>query len=340
MGGRTAVRPRTDVGQDELATLYRERLSHLVAYFRSKGIGREESRDLAHDTVLRTLLHLKRHGRTRDDIGPLTRTIARNLVVERIRRSGPAVVPLSDDVDAPDDAPEPFEVALTNERREAVRAALASLTPRHRRVIELWMQGRSPSEIARELGIKRNAADAILHRARRSLASRLGPRALWGGVVVLWIRFRTASREAANRLAAQLAAWSQQSPSLTAASVSLATAGLAAVIAIGGSAPAVTPSHPAPAKDVADAMLVVDHPETGTVKASRAPVSVRAGDDGGDEDTPDVTAGSKVINPTTGEEDDFGVDVWYEPATNAGMVERAVMPVLEHSCIGGCVEEN
>jgi RNA polymerase sigma-70 factor (ECF subfamily) len=232
MGGTTRAREhqtRADSGTDDFASLYRASLGHLVGFFRAKGVGPEESNDMAHETVLRTLMHLKRHGRTREDIGPLTRTIARNLLVERVRKAGPTVVSLSDDMDAADDAPGPSELALQAERREAVRAAMASLTPRHRRVIELWMQGRKPAEIARELGIKRNAADAILHRARRTLASRLGPRALWGGVVLTWIRFKTSAKGAAQ----QLASWSPDSAAAVPAGVSLVAVGIVAAMSLG-----------------------------------------------------------------------------------------------------------
>ncbi len=243
MGNATPTTSATRVGvaDDEFATLYRSSLSHLVGFFRAKGIGHEEAADLAHETVLRTLLHLKRHGRTRDDIGPLTRTIARNLLIERIRKAGPKVLSLSDEMDAPDEAPGPSDLALQAERQAAVRAAMTSLTPRHRRVIELWMQGLSPADIARELGIKRNAADAILHRARRTLASRLGPKALWGGIVLAWLRTKTQVKHSTQALAS----WSPDSAALAPTGVAVATVGLVAVLGFSGGTSGATPGVPA-----------------------------------------------------------------------------------------------
>ena len=234
MGG-TAVRgARRPPGRDDdFAGAYPSTLHGLVGYFRAKGLSAEDARDLAHETVLRTLVHLKRHGRTRSDLGPLTKTIARNLLVERIRRATPAMVPLSEATEVVDDAPEPADHALAAERREAIRNALGALTPRHRRVVELWMQGRTPAEIAQELGIKRNAADAILHRARRSLAARLGPRALWGAVVLAWLRARSSFREGAQALAP----YSPASAAVAPAGISLVAAGLAAMLSFGTPSP-------------------------------------------------------------------------------------------------------
>ena len=61
----------------------------LRATFRSRGVPSEESADLAQDAILRTLLHLKRRGRTEDDIRPLVHTIGRNLLIDPF---GPAAL--------------------------------------------------------------------------------------------------------------------------------------------------------------------------------------------------------------------------------------------------------
>jgi RNA polymerase sigma factor (sigma-70 family) len=82
-------------------------------------------------------------------------------------------VPLADAASVKDDALAPDELAVVAEQRRAVREAVVSLSPRYRRVIELSMRGLGPAEIGRAFGIKRNAADAIIHRARRALASKL-----------------------------------------------------------------------------------------------------------------------------------------------------------------------
>ena len=179
---------------DDFSSSYRSSLGRLVGFFRAKGVPRDEAADLANETMVRMLVHLKRHGRDRTDLGPLVRTIARNLLVERVRKQAPVIVPLGDDIDVADDALEPGDQLLASERRQAVRTAIGSLSPRHRHVVGLWMDGRTPTEIARELGIKRNAVDAILHRARRSLAAKLDGGGVLGAFALIGFRFRSLAR--------------------------------------------------------------------------------------------------------------------------------------------------
>jgi RNA polymerase sigma factor (sigma-70 family) len=160
-------------------------------------VPRDEAADLANETMVRMLVHLKRHGRDRTDLGPLVRTIARNLLIERVRKQAPVCLPLGDDIDVADDALEPLDQFVVSERRDAVRRAIGSLSPRHRHVVGLWMDGRTPQEIGRELGIKRNAVDAILHRARRSLAAKLDSGGVLGVFGVIGFRIRSVVRRAA-----------------------------------------------------------------------------------------------------------------------------------------------
>jgi RNA polymerase sigma factor (sigma-70 family) len=203
MGTLTARRPSEFEGagiaiDDEFTSSYRASLGRLVGFFRAKGVPREESADLANETMVRMLVHLKRHGRDRTDLGPLVRTIARNLLVERVRKQAPVIVPLADDIDVADDGLGPVDQLVMSERRTEVRKAIGSLSPRHRHVVGLWMDGRTPGEIARELGVKRNAVDAILHRARRSLASKLDGSGVLGVFGITIIRARAFLRRAAG----------------------------------------------------------------------------------------------------------------------------------------------
>ncbi len=332
MGG-TAVkqgRGRT-AAPDDFALAYRSALGSLVGYFRGKGLGSDDARDLAHETVVRTLVHLKRHGRTQPDLGPLTKTIARNLLVERLRKQTPSTVPLSDAVEVADDAPEPLDHALATERREAVQLALRSLSPRHRRVVELWMQGRNPGEIARELGIKRNAADAILHRARRALASRLGPRALWGLLGVAWFRARASVRDAAQTAAS----FSPSSAAALPAGVSLATVGLAAVLSVTTPATQATADSPAAAPVRS---IVADTPRASIKASGKSPAAAVTGSTR-DVDVPQAprytfTAEADVPNPATGEDDKRGVDLWYDPEANGrGVLDDVVFePLVKVGC--------
>lgn len=223
--------PVLDEGTEDFVASYRATLGQLVGYFRCKGVPRDESADMANETMVRVLVHLKRHGRDRTDLGPLVRTIARNLLIERVRKAPVMVVPLGEDVDVADDALEPADHVLASERREAVREAIRSLSPRHRRVVGMWMDGRTPTEIARALGVKRNAVDAILHRARRSLAARLDGGGVLGLVAIAGLRLRFVVRRAVETLT-RLDPTGQAAPS----GIAVAAVGLAAVLTFAGSA--------------------------------------------------------------------------------------------------------
>lgn len=215
----------TDCLEASYPALFRE----LRATFRARGVPAEEASDLAQETIVRTIGHLKRHGATRNDLRPLVHTIARNLSVERVRRAQGHIIPLPQDLDVVDDAPGPSDEVLASEGRAEVRDAVASLAPRHRRVVALWMQGLGPAEIARELGIKRNAADALLHRARRRLASRLAPQSLSGLAALVWLRVKSG----AKALSDTLASVQPSSASLAPASAALATMGVATLLFLG-----------------------------------------------------------------------------------------------------------
>lgn len=222
-----------EAGED-LAASYASLFRELTAVFRARGLGAEEAKDLAQEALVRTFVHLKRHGRTQPDLRPLAHTIARRLYVERGRRVRPQLVELPEAEHIADPAPEPVEQLVSVEERRDVRDALASLTPRHRRVVTMWMSGLRPAEIARELGIKRNAADALLHRARRQLATKLDPSKVTLGVLgILVTRLRAATRRIVDSVFSL-----DPSGSLTQAASGLAAIGIAAVLlAASGAAP-------------------------------------------------------------------------------------------------------
>ncbi|MEX2392908.1 MAG: sigma-70 family RNA polymerase sigma factor [Actinomycetota bacterium] len=296
----------------DIGASYQSSLGHLVALFRARGISIDEAQDLAHETILRVLIHVKRHGRARDDLGPLARTIARNLMVERLRKGSIPTVALSDAHDVIDDAPEPSEIAVDVERREAVREALRTLSPRHRRVVELWMQGLTPADIARELGIKRNAADAVLHRARRTLATKLrSAQGAFGAFGVISINLKRAMRRIG-----EFGTMFDPSTSIAGAATTLAAVGIAAVLS--GPPSATSPALREPATSVERAM-------TGTAERGSSTVTTSGGFDAGvapigDQEGPEVeadvqehraSAETRSKNPATGEESEIGVDIYH-----------------------------
>lgn len=262
---------------DDFTSSYRSSLGRLVGFFRAKGVPRDEAADLANETMVRMLVHLKRHGRDRTDLGPLVRTIARNLLIERVRKQAPVIVPLGDDIDVADDGLEPADQFLASERRDAVRKAIHSLSPRHRHVVGLWMEGRTPADIARELGIKRNAVDAILHRARRSLAAKLDGGGILGVFGLVGLRLRLLARRVSDAVVS-LDPSGQTAPT----GLVVATMGMAAVLTFSSPATAAStaPSVAAPAsagqalKDVTKTANASDRP-TATVGSAIADPSER-----------------------------------------------------------------
>jgi hypothetical protein len=173
------------------------------------------------------------------------------------------------------------------------------------------MEGTSPVEIARELGIKRNAVDAILHRAKRGLATRLGPRSSWGLVALPFIRLRDGVRHGFRFASSFVPA---ASPGVEAgfaiATVAIATAlTFAMPVSTGPSdvstrddvgGPVVTRTH-APSK--VPVTRVAKEPVAGVVVQPPGNVGTRY----------DVgSAGGEIKNPATGKKDDAGLDLWYD----------------------------
>jgi RNA polymerase sigma factor (sigma-70 family) len=327
----TARRPlETEVAgmqtDDDFTSSYRSSLGRLVGFFRAKGVPRDEAADLANETMVRMLVHLKRHGRDRTDLGPLVRTIARNLLVERVRKQAPVVVPLGDDIDVADDALEPGDQLLVSEQQRAVRAAIGSLSPRHRHVVGLWMDGRTPTEIARELGIKRNAVDAILHRARRSLAAKLDGGGVLGVFGLIGFRMRLLARRVSDAVLSV-----DPSGQIAPAGIAFATMGMAAVLTFGvPGAGVVTPRalgasnavhRIANAPGGIDGKAVTGSAQVERVRgATRKAVEVQ------------IVKRTPVTNPVTGEEGEAGIWISREPTGG----ERNVFDDVLDPVFAGC----
>lgn len=151
---------------------------------------------------MRAFVHVRRRGVTGENLVPLMNQIARNMLIDRHRRGGPTIVALDDAAEAvTDPAPDPTEVVVSLEARKAVRDAVDSLPHRHRDAILYALAGMTPAQVAAQMGIGRNAADALLHRARRSLKDRLRAvgEGTFGLVALVGFRIREATRKAGVR---------------------------------------------------------------------------------------------------------------------------------------------
>jgi RNA polymerase sigma-70 factor (ECF subfamily) len=128
----------------------------------------------AEDVVQETLLaiHLKRH--TWDasaPIGPWIAAIARNKLIDALRRQNRHVaVPIDDVSDflAADEAP--ADVAA-----QSIERPLAALPERQRAVVRaIAVEGASISDAAKKLSISEGAVRVALHRGLASLAAKFG----------------------------------------------------------------------------------------------------------------------------------------------------------------------
>jgi len=96
--------------------------------------------------------------------------IARNLLVDRYRRSGREPVALSESLEARGAGADPFSAAAGTLDREAVRAAMATLTDEQCQVVTLrFIEGWDVDEVAQAMGRKPGAIHALQHRALGAL---------------------------------------------------------------------------------------------------------------------------------------------------------------------------
>ena len=318
---------------EDLGASYASLFRELTATFRARGLGSEEANDLAQESLVRTFVHLKRHGRTQPDLRPLAHTIGRRLYAERGRRLRPRFVDLPEAEHLADPTPEPVDQVVASEERADVHAAMRSLTPRHRRVVTLWMSGLRPADIARELGIKRNAADALLHRARRQLASKLDPsRATLGLFGIAMLRIRGLFRRAVDAV-------SSLDPT---GSVAQATTGLA-VVGVTAALMVVVPGTGGTARDVRNAGAVVRVASAQRIAGSSAPAQAPAR-----VSVPEVaypyqvgTPRMMLRNPRTNENEPYGAGLDYTPEGGIGALDPALEPAARVACemTRSCLDE-
>jgi RNA polymerase sigma-70 factor (ECF subfamily) len=133
------------------------------------GCGDRDVEDVVQETLL--AIHLKRHTwRTTDPIGPWVSAIARNKLVDVLRRRGRhAELPMDDDLAS----------TLAMETEEAgtsvdVDRLLSGLPSRQRDIVQLVsIEGHSARVAAERLGMSEGALRVALHRCLRTLAASL-----------------------------------------------------------------------------------------------------------------------------------------------------------------------
>ena len=224
---------------DELDDAYAQTFDRLRRMFRARGCSAEESADLAQEAAIRAFMHIRRWGVNGAGLDPLLNRIARNLLIDRYRRAVPHIVPLDSADDIHDPSQDPSEEVARRQRRRAVQSAIRSLPTRHAKAITYSLSGLTPEEVGKELGIGRNAADALLHRARRSLREHLAPvrEGMWGLALGIKIRFDRVTRAVDARLSdGSIAA-------IASSATGAAAAALVTVLTVTGATGAAAPAY-------------------------------------------------------------------------------------------------
>jgi RNA polymerase sigma-70 factor (ECF subfamily) len=137
---------------------------------------RTVAEDLAQEAFIRAFQRLESFDDTRP-FGPWMRRLAANLCLNHLDARRQALVLLDDEQDADLEAEpvgDPVAAREAAEQSEALRAALLSLPPHYRAVVELrHFQELSYGEIAETLKLPVSDVKSHLFRARKLLAQRL-----------------------------------------------------------------------------------------------------------------------------------------------------------------------
>ena len=200
--------------------------------FRARGCTTEEAADLAQEAAVRAFVHIRRWGVTNAGLDPLLNRIARNLLIDRYRRTTPHIVPLDDAGELHDPSQDPTEEVDRRQRSMAVHSAIRALPTRHQKAITYSLNGLSPEEVGRQMGIGRNAADALLHRARRGLKEHL--RSAGEGMFGIALAVRVRWDQLTRRFGVQSGFGEAGALGAANSAMGAATAALIAVLAVTG----------------------------------------------------------------------------------------------------------
>jgi len=131
------------------------------------GIGKGDVEDIVQESLL--AIHLKRHTwRQRDPIGPWIAAIARNKLVDTLRRRGRRVEVAIDDVAAI----LPVEEAQIGSASRDIERMLGHLKGRQGDIVRcVALEGHSAREAAKRLNMTEGAVRVSLHRALKALAA-------------------------------------------------------------------------------------------------------------------------------------------------------------------------
>jgi RNA polymerase sigma-70 factor (ECF subfamily) len=167
------------VNPEAFTLLYRRYLQPVHRYCYLRLGRREAAEDATSEVFLKALSSLE--GYRGGAIGGWLFRIAHNVVTDQHRaRRHRFVVPLDAAGELRDPSAQPEVEAVSQSEIATVRAALATLTPDQRALVELQLAGLPTDEIAAALGRSQGAARVLRYRAhqalREALAEPVAPR--------------------------------------------------------------------------------------------------------------------------------------------------------------------
>lgn len=140
-------------------------------YLRRRGLSHADAEDLAQDTILVTYQHLD--GIEPGSLHGWVRAVARNKHVDWARRQSRAIILAEPHVIA-DSSDDPLVATLLAHDQADLRRLLSTLSPAHRRLLELkYIEDRSVEEVAAVLGRSVNTVKVGLFRARKRLRAQI-----------------------------------------------------------------------------------------------------------------------------------------------------------------------
>ena len=157
--------------------VYRHYYPRVLGYCRRRLLHDEDAADATSQTFAKALGGLD--GFTGGAVASWLFTIARHVVIDAVRRRRPEVdLQAAGEITEPTAGPE--ELTVAGDRRRALLAAVARLTPEQREMVELRLAGLTGQEIADVLGLSLSAVKSSQFRAYTRLRALLADEHFFG----------------------------------------------------------------------------------------------------------------------------------------------------------------
>lgn len=160
------------IPQDQIAAFYRELRSPLCASLRRWRLSAEEVEDVVQEAFVRLLSHGP-EDLNAESVRYWLFRVVQNLAIDRYRSGWRGLLESQTDFDillsiSPSQHFDPEKVYLDYERWRVVQDNLATLTPRQRHAIDLWISGLSHKAIAYQVkGTTKSVAELIRRGLKR-----------------------------------------------------------------------------------------------------------------------------------------------------------------------------